>query len=101
MKIIHSLSAALLLFFGSAFAAEVNRHVVLITIDGFPAAMMKDPKTPIPRIRELAARGRGRRRHARQHAIRDLAEPHHTRHRRASRQTFRPLQWHPHAQRTG
>ena len=38
-------------------AAELNRHVVLITIDGFPAEMMKDPKTPIPRIRELAGQG--------------------------------------------
>jgi predicted AlkP superfamily pyrophosphatase or phosphodiesterase len=57
MKIIHSFSVALIVLLGSAFAAEVNRHVVLITIDGFPAAMMKDPKTPIPRIRELAAEG--------------------------------------------
>jgi len=32
-------------------------HVVLITIDGFPAYMFWDPKTPIPRIRELAAEG--------------------------------------------
>lgn len=37
--------------------AETNRHVVLITIDGFPATMLSDPKTPIPRIRELAAQG--------------------------------------------
>jgi predicted AlkP superfamily pyrophosphatase or phosphodiesterase len=57
MKIVHFLSAVLLLLLGSALAAEVNRHVVLISVDGFPAAMMKDPKTPIPRIRELAAEG--------------------------------------------
>jgi predicted AlkP superfamily pyrophosphatase or phosphodiesterase len=38
-------------------AAEQDRHVVLITIDGFPASMLRDPKTPIPRIRELAAKG--------------------------------------------
>ena len=56
MKFIHSLCSAALLL-GSAFAAEVNRHVVLITIDGFPAEMMSDPKTPIPRIRELAREG--------------------------------------------
>jgi predicted AlkP superfamily pyrophosphatase or phosphodiesterase len=36
---------------------EVDRHVVLITIDGFPATMLSDPKTPIPRIRELGAQG--------------------------------------------
>lgn len=36
---------------------EVNRHVVLITIDGFPASMMDDRKTPIPNIRKLAAEG--------------------------------------------
>lgn len=32
-------------------------HVVLITIDGFPARMFWDPKAPIPRIRELAGNG--------------------------------------------
>lgn len=37
-------------------AAE-DRHVVLITIDGFPARMFWDAKTPIPRIRQLAAEG--------------------------------------------
>ena len=37
-------------------AAEAN-HVVLITIDGFPARMFWDSKTPIPRIRDLAAHG--------------------------------------------
>src|SRR5688500_12375147 len=57
MKIIHSFCVAVILLLGSASAAEVNRHVVLITIDGFPAAMMQDAKTPIPRIRELAAEG--------------------------------------------
>ncbi len=42
----------------SVFPADApERHVVLITIDGFPAGMLKDPKTPIPRIRALAAEG--------------------------------------------
>jgi predicted AlkP superfamily pyrophosphatase or phosphodiesterase len=53
-------AAAWIGFFISAFsvtAAEPERHVVLITIDGFPAEMLHDPKTPIPRIRELAAEG--------------------------------------------
>ena len=38
-------------------AADVERHVVLITIDGFPAAMFKDTKSSIPRIRGLAEQG--------------------------------------------
>ncbi len=37
-------------------AAE-DQHVVLITIDGCPARMFWDAKTPIPRIRQLAADG--------------------------------------------
>jgi hypothetical protein len=37
--------------------AADERHVVLITIDGFPARMFWDAKTPIPRIRQLAAEG--------------------------------------------
>ena len=43
--------------FASAAEAPPSRHVLLITIDGFPASMLADPKTPIPRIRELAAQG--------------------------------------------
>jgi arylsulfatase A-like enzyme len=35
--------------------ATADAHVVLITIDGFPAYLFWDPKTPMPRIRELAA----------------------------------------------
>ena len=31
--------------------------MVLITIDGFPAEMFSNPKTHIPRIRQLAAQG--------------------------------------------
>jgi predicted AlkP superfamily pyrophosphatase or phosphodiesterase len=37
--------------------ATADAHVVLITIDGFPAYLFWDPKTPMPRIRELAAQG--------------------------------------------
>lgn len=40
-----------------ADSAPGQRHVILITIDGFPASMLADPKTHIPNIRELAARG--------------------------------------------
>jgi predicted AlkP superfamily pyrophosphatase or phosphodiesterase len=48
-----ALSSALL---GGAEAAP-DRHVVLITIDGFPASMFWDAKTTIPQIRQLAADG--------------------------------------------
>jgi predicted AlkP superfamily pyrophosphatase or phosphodiesterase len=48
----------LLLFVAVEFCrAADDRHVVLITIDGFPARMFWDANTPIPRIRQLAAEG--------------------------------------------
>jgi predicted AlkP superfamily pyrophosphatase or phosphodiesterase len=34
-----------------------DRHVVLVTIDGFPASMFWDAKTSIPQIRQLAGDG--------------------------------------------
>jgi len=37
--------------------AADDRHVVLITIDGFPAYMFWDAQASIPRIRELASEG--------------------------------------------
>lgn len=49
---------------GLVFAAEsggsparVAEHVVLITIDGFPAYLFNDAKTPVPNIRRVAAQG--------------------------------------------
>jgi predicted AlkP superfamily pyrophosphatase or phosphodiesterase len=47
----------LLLFAISWSQAADDSHAVLITIDGFPARMFWDSKTPIPRIRQLAAEG--------------------------------------------
>src|SRR3954470_8832650 len=41
-----------LLLAGSSLAAN---HVILITIDGFPARMLQDKRTDVPRIRALAA----------------------------------------------
>ena len=39
-------------------AAEPRaRHVVMISVDGFPASLMDDTKTPIPNIRRLAIQG--------------------------------------------
>jgi arylsulfatase A-like enzyme len=50
-------TCGLLMSFGVSEAAEAERHVVLITIDGFPARMFNDPKSSIPTIRELAREG--------------------------------------------
>src|SRR5262245_43428273 len=50
-------ATAVSLLTSSSSMAAADVHVVMITIDGFPASMFWDPKTPIPRIRELAAKG--------------------------------------------
>jgi predicted AlkP superfamily pyrophosphatase or phosphodiesterase len=42
---------------GTANLQAANRHVVLITIDGFPASLFWNTNTPIPRLRQLAAEG--------------------------------------------
>ena len=42
---------------GSIHAANKDRHVVLVTIDGFPASLWHDPTLPIPTLRQLAAAG--------------------------------------------
>src|ERR1051326_2399342 len=39
------------------FAAEKNRHVVLISINGFPAYLWHDESLPLPNLRKLAAEG--------------------------------------------
>lgn len=39
------------------FAANQNHHVVLVTIDGFPAELWKDPNVMMPVLRQLAADG--------------------------------------------
>jgi predicted AlkP superfamily pyrophosphatase or phosphodiesterase len=48
--------------FACAFAATLgaankDRHVVLVTIDGFPANLWHDPTLPVPTLRQLAANG--------------------------------------------
>lgn len=40
-----------------ALAAELDRHVILISIDGFPAWLWRDPSLPVPVLRKLAAGG--------------------------------------------
>ncbi len=54
------LACGLALFLSSApssSAAPPDRHVVVISIDGFPAYLLNDPKLPLPTIRGLAAAG--------------------------------------------
>lgn len=41
----------------SLFAANTDRHVVLISIDGFPAYLWHDATIPLPNLRKLAASG--------------------------------------------
>lgn len=41
----------------SAAAAPPEQHVVVISIDGFPAYLLDDPKLPLPAIRGLAKTG--------------------------------------------
>lgn len=41
----------------SAAAAPPEKHVVVISIDGFPAYLLNDPKLPLPAIRGLAKTG--------------------------------------------
>src|SRR5581483_11435506 len=49
-----------LLFAAFAFAlgaAERNRHVIVISLDGFPAYALRDPNVPFPVLRRLMAGG--------------------------------------------
>src|SRR5215813_5113400 len=38
-------------------AAQTDRHVVLISLDGFPARSLRDPNLPLPVLRKLIAEG--------------------------------------------
>ena len=40
-----------------ALGAASDRHVVLISIDGFPAWLWRDPSLPVPVLRKLASEG--------------------------------------------
>jgi predicted AlkP superfamily pyrophosphatase or phosphodiesterase len=46
-----------LFLLASASAADRNAHVIVISIDGFPAFALDDPKLPVPTLRMLAAKG--------------------------------------------
>ena len=39
------------------FAANADRHIIVVSIDGFAAYLLNDPKAPIPTIRKLAKAG--------------------------------------------
>jgi predicted AlkP superfamily pyrophosphatase or phosphodiesterase len=56
MRFLLSLLAVCLLA-PSVLAAHKDRHVVLVTIDGFPASLWNDPNLPLPTLRKLAAEG--------------------------------------------
>ena len=42
---------------GARSAQEEARHVVLISLDGFPSWALDDPQLPLPTLRQLASRG--------------------------------------------
>jgi len=53
-----AVSLAFGLFLGSAHAApRKDRTVVVISLDGFPAYALEDPRLPIPTLRKLAREG--------------------------------------------
>src|ERR1700722_20013936 len=56
---IRSLIALLFLSGGCGFAqpAPAQRPVIVISLDGFPAYALQDPKTPVPTLRKLIAQG--------------------------------------------
>src|SRR5690242_4520172 len=39
------------------FAADKNRHVIVVSLDGFPAYALRDPGVPFPVLRRLMAEG--------------------------------------------
>lgn len=58
LAMVSMLAGIALLTFCRVNAAEpLARHVVVISVDGLPAAYGNDPKVPIPTIRKLMAKG--------------------------------------------
>src|SRR5919109_5394384 len=45
-------------FGAQATAANPDRHLIVVSIDGLAAYLLDDPKAPIPTIRQLAYEGR-------------------------------------------
>src|SRR6266571_5568176 len=46
-----------LILFTCALPAQNDRHVVLISLDGFPARSLRDPNLPLPVLRKLIREG--------------------------------------------
>jgi predicted AlkP superfamily pyrophosphatase or phosphodiesterase len=57
MKSLCAFLITLSLIVSTLNAANRDRHVVLVTIDGFPSYLFRDPTLPIPFLRQLAAEG--------------------------------------------
>lgn len=61
MRLVFSIAAVILCTVAARPAARVeagsSRHVVLISLDGFPASALADPRTPVPTLRRLARDG--------------------------------------------
>src|SRR3954468_87084 len=51
------LLAALLAFAGALTAADKTRHVIVVSLDGFPAYTLRDTNVPFPVLRRLMAEG--------------------------------------------
>src|SRR3954468_6111179 len=51
------LLAALLAFAGALTAADKTRHVIVVSLDGFPAHTLRDTNVPFPILRRLMAEG--------------------------------------------
>ena len=44
-------------FSANPFQSRPSRYVVLISLDGFPASALANPRTPVPTLRRLAREG--------------------------------------------
>src|SRR5215471_8478436 len=49
--------ALLLSFAALLVAADPSRHVIIVSLDGFPASTLRDPAVPLPVLRSLIAGG--------------------------------------------
>src|SRR5690242_5593995 len=49
--------ALLLSLAGLLSAADTSRHVIIVSLDGFPASTLRDPNLPFPVLRKLIAEG--------------------------------------------
>jgi predicted AlkP superfamily pyrophosphatase or phosphodiesterase len=57
MKVAIALFLLASLTFAQRPPSAINRTVIIVSLDGFPADALENPKTPVPVLRELAADG--------------------------------------------